>query len=256
MAYMILPIKMIWTICILNHCKTDVHFNHDHDFHEVAQLEKWNDLAQKWFRHHGDDLRSKFSKRWSGLDGRFQKEIKKLERSFARKCSAKNLNHQLIKDAAILDANGDENASNSTKKRRSDEDLEIFHNSGDRILHIIHNVEYWIETYLSACPQSERIVRRWGGSNGEGGFVGKWEREIAKNPIFQEELEEEERFLDQRSQSGARRCGMIFNQFGLNGWRYPLYDASFDSKNGIDDLRNHPFGDDELMSVRPYPGWI
>ena len=168
-----------------------------------------------------------------------------MEKSFYRKCSAKNLNHQLIEDA-----NGDERASNSTKKRRSDEDLEVLHNSGDRILHIIHNVEDWIETYLSKCRNSYRIVKRWGR------FVEKWDREIAKNPIFQEELEEEERLLDQRSESGARRCGFIFSQFGLHGRRYNLYDASLNSKYGIEYLGNHPMGNDELMSVKPYPGWI
>ena len=229
----------------LNPCKTDVHFNHDHDIHEIAQLEKWNDLAQKWFRHHGDDLRSMFSQRWSGPNGRFQKEIKKLERSFKRKCSTKNLNHQLVKDG-----NEDEHASNSTKKRRSDEDLEVLHNSGDRISHIIHNIEYWIESYLRTCPYSQRIVNRWER------FVRRWDLEIAKNPIFQEELDEEERFLEQRSHSGARPCGQIFSQFGLHGRSYYIYDASLNPKNGIDNLWNHPMGNDELMSVKPFPGRI
>ena len=239
--------QMIWhNMLFLNHCKTDVNFNHDHDFHEVAQLEKWNALAEKWFKHHGDDLRSKFSRRWSGPGGRFQKEIKKLEKSFYRKCSTKNLNNQLIQDAT--------EDSNSAKKRRSDEDLEVLHNSGDRILHIIHNVEYWIESYLRTCPNTDRIVRRWGGSNGEGGFVGKWEREIAKNPIFQEELEEEERFLDQRSESGARPCGYLFSEFGLHGVRITIYDASLDPKYGISSLGSTALGNNELMSVKPFLG--
>ena len=78
--------------------KTDVHFNRDHEFHQVAELEKWEALADKWFRLHGDNLRKSFLARWSGPNGewnkgRFQKEINKLKRSFSRKCSNKYILH-------------------------------------------------------------------------------------------------------------------------------------------------------------------
>ena len=143
-------------------------------------------------------------------------------------------------------------ASDLSKKRRSDDDLTIVHNSGARILHIVNNIEHWIEAYLKKCQITNRIVHRWGV------FVAKWKSEIAKNPIFQEEIEEDERFLRQQDaasgRSGARRCGELFSQFGLNGRRYIIYDASVDRSQGKDDLGNHPLGNDELMSVKPYPG--
>ena len=229
----------------------------------MAQLEKWNALAQKWFQNHGDDLREKFRTRWSGSNGRFQKEIKKLEKSFSRKCSTKNSTPKWMKDADEADLevqtvdqqpSNSTNPSNSTKKRRSDDDLTIVHNSGVRILHIVHNIEHWIEAYLKKCPDRsfKKIVQRWKV------FVEKWEREIAKNPIFQEEIEEDERLLRQQDAAGERSgwkpCGMLYSQFGLNGRRYRIYDASEDSSHGIDDLGDHPLGNDELMSVRPYPG--
>ena len=144
----------------------------------MAQLEKWNALAQKWFNNHGDDLRKKFRTRWSGSNGRFQREIKKLEKSFSRKCSIKNSTPKLITDADEADIEVQTNPSNSSKKRRSDDDLPIVHNSGIRLLHIVHNIEHWIEAYLVKCPNTRKIVRRWGV------FVDKWEREIQKNPIF------------------------------------------------------------------------
>ena len=74
-----------------NRSKTDVHYNHNHDTPELAHLEKWNDLAQKFFRMHQRDLRPPFFKRWGGINGRFRREIEKLETNYKRKCSGKNL---------------------------------------------------------------------------------------------------------------------------------------------------------------------
>ena len=230
----------------------------------MAELEKWNDLAGKWFRLHGNNLRLKFLARWSGPDGRFQREIKKLEKSFYRKCSTKKGRPRHVtleggsNEVRTNDAVEEFKISNTTtisdrEKRQSDEISENIHNSGDRMIHIIRNIEIWVETVLNKCPNSERIVKRWGGSNGSGGFVGKWEREIAKNPIFQEEIEEEDRYF--RSQgSGNERCGVIFNQFGLHGNALYLYDAAADPNNGIDDLGWTDFGNDELMSMKALPG--
>ena len=229
----------------------------------MAQLEKWNALAQKWFKNHGDDLREKFRTKWSGSNGRFQKEIKKLERSFARKCSTKKsvpkwmkngVDHLNEADLQTLDEqpSNSTDASDSSKKRRSDDDLTIVHNSGVRILHIFSNIDHWIEAYLKKCGGTGKIVKRWQR------FLTKWKSEIAKNPIFQEEIEEDERSLRQQDaaagRSGARRCGELFSQFGLNGRRYIIYDASVDRSQGIDYLGDHPLGNDELMSVKPYPG--
>ena len=229
----------------------------------MAQLEKWNALAKKWFKNHGDDLRKKFRTKWSGSDGRFQKEIKKLERSFNRKCSTKKSTPKWMKNGAdhlneadlqTLDeqVTNSTDASDTSKKRRSDDDLTIVHNSGARMLHIVNNIEHWIEAYLKKCGNTDRIVKRWKR------FVAKWKHEIEKNPIFQEEIEEDERFLRQQDaasgRSGARRCGELFSQFGLNGRRYTIYDASVDRSQEIDHLGYHPLGNDELMSVKPYPG--
>ena len=234
----------------------------------MAQLEKWNALARKWFKNHGHDLREQFRERWSGSEdskGRFQKEIEKLEKSFDRKCSTKKSIHKWMKDGADHTNGADlevqtidqqpsnsTNASDSSKKRRSDDDLTIVHNSGTRMLHIVHNVQHWIEVYLKNCRNTNTIVQRWRR------FINRWDHEISKNPVFQEELEQDERFLRQQDaaagRSGSRRCGMLFSQFGLNGRRYTIYDASIYSSNGIDHLGNHPLGNDELMSVQPYPG--
>ena len=249
--------------------KTDVHFNHDHDYHQVAELEKWNALAGKWFRLHGDNLRPKFLSRWMGLNGsfgpsgRFQREIKKLEKSFYRKCSNKKGrpkhvtleggSNEVRTDDAVQGFKISNTTISDAEERHSDDISENIHNSGDRMIHIIRNIEIWVETILNKCPKTEKIVRRWGGSDGSGGFVGKWEREIAKNPIFQEEIEEEDRYF--RSQgTGNNRCGIIFNQFGLHGKALYLYDTAADPNNGIDNLGETYFDNDELMSMKPLPG--
>ena len=120
--------------------KTDVHFNRDHEFHQVAELEKWEALADKWFRFHGDNLRKSFLARWSGPNGewnkgRFQKEMSKLKKSFARKCSNKEILHneengeddsaQPVKSlvGTSIDDETSKNTTNSnaTKERRSSE---------------------------------------------------------------------------------------------------------------------------------------
>jgi len=80
--------------------------------------------------------------------------------------------------------------------------------------------------------------------------VAKWESELKKNPVFQEEFKKEEKYL--RNYDGARPCGKIFTQFGLHGNSYELYDAAVDGFNGIDHLGDTDFGNDELMSMMPY----
>lgn len=248
--------------------QTDVQFNHDHEFHQVAELEKWEDLAGKWFRLHGDNLRKSFSKKWKGPngefspEGRFQKEIKKLKKSFDRNCSNKKTFHGRKNEGAdglaqqVKFLNGtsidDETfknttTSNATRERRSSENSEKIHNSGDRIRHVILNIEQWVEETLSNCGNTNKIITRWRN------FAKKWERELEKNPIFEQEIEEEKRYF--RSQGTAdERCGVIFTQFGLHGNQLYLYDAGIKSEHGIDDLGETNFGNDELMSMKPLPG--
>ena len=250
--------------------KTDVHFNHDHEFHQVAELEKWSALAGKWFKLHGENLRPKFLAKWSGpngkfgKEGRFQKEIKKLEKSFHRKCSNKKVLHGSVgkedvsaQEVKFLNETSfgnqtfkeeeESTAIDLTRKRRSDQNLKHIHNSGDRMKHIIHNIEEWVETTLSTCPKTDNIIKRWAG------FVRRWEGEIEKNPIFQEEIESEKRYF--RSQgSGDEGCGVIFSEFGLHGRQLPLYDAAVNPNHGYDDLGETQFGNDQLMSMKPFPG--
>ena len=246
--------------------KTDVHFNHDHEFHQVAELEKWEALADKWFRFHGDNLRKSFLARWSGPNGewnkgRFQKEMSKLKKSFARKCSNKEILHneengeddsaQPVKSlvGTSIDDETSKNTTNSnaTKERRSSENTKQIINSGDRIRHVVRNIEQWAEATLSTCPNTKKIIKRWQT------FAAKWERELKTNPIFQEEIEEEKRNF--RSQgTGDERCGIIFTQFGLHGTALYLYDAAVDPDHGIDSLGDTDFGNDELMSMKPLPG--
>ena len=52
----------------------------------------WNDLGQKFFQMHEKDLRKRFHQQWAGADdkiGRFEKEIKKLEKNFNRTARVK-----------------------------------------------------------------------------------------------------------------------------------------------------------------------
>ena len=55
--------------------------------------------------------------------------------------------------------------------------------------HIVRNVEKWTEEYLTGCSNQKPVIARWRK------FVDRWEREIAKNPIFQEEFKKEEKYL-------------------------------------------------------------
>ena len=245
---------------IENLTKTDIYFNYDHDHRQIAQLEKWTALADKWFQLHGNELRKKFSDRWSGQNGRFKKEIAKLEKSFHRKCSHKAVYPQQpaygeisYEDQTYEDVQ-ESTISSSTRKRRSDDNSESLDNSGERIIHIIRNIEKWVETYIRTCPNSERIVKRWGGSNGSGGFVGKWERQITKNPIFQEQAEALKKRYFRNSANGNQRCGRIFREFGLHGHPLQLYDAAADPRNGIGRLGDTDFGNNQLMSMKPEPG--
>ena len=197
--------------------------------------------------------------RWSGPNGRFQREINKLEKSFYRKCSNKTTHTELAdsletsNEDRTFESVQESTISKSTRERRSDENSENFHNAGDRIIHVIRNVEKWVETYMNTCPNTEKIVKRWGGSNGSGGFVGKWEREIAKNPVFQEEIKEQKRYF-RNSANGDLRCGVIFDEYGLHGNHLQLYDSAADPRMGINRLSLTDFGNNQLMSMKPEKG--
>jgi hypothetical protein len=110
--------------------------------------------------------------------------------------------------------------------------------------HIVRNVEKWTKEYLTGCPNQDKVIHRWQK------FVAKWESELKKNPVFQEDFKKEEKYL--RNYEEARPCGKIFTQFGLHGNSYELYDAAVDGFNGIDHLGDTDFGNDELMSMMPY----
>jgi len=217
--------------------KTDVHFNHDHESPEIAQLEKWNDLAQKFFRLHEEDLRPFFHRKWAGKDGKFQKEIKKLERNFERNCSSKNL-------IAVPQSGGDYSKKVFPERKRRAGDNDGVHNPGHRMRHIVRNVEKWTEEYLTGCSNQDKVIIRWQK------FVAKWEAELKKNSVFQEEFKQEEKYL--RNYEGPRPCGKIYPQFGLHGTPYELYDAAVDPTQGIGNLGGTDFGNDELMSMMPY----
>ena len=247
---------------IKNQSKTDVHFNHDHEVPEVAELEKWNDLAQKFFRMHQEDLRPVFYRKWAGSNGRFRREIIKLERNYSRKCSSKNLiprRSSFSKDDFNFDSE-EESSFDEVRERRSSGQLRVAHNPGHRMRHIIRNIEKWTEQYLTGCANQQKVIHRWKR------FVTKWEDEISKNPIFIEEFEKEERYLRNNDGPG-KPCGRIFTEFGLHGQYMELRDASVDNgpdstwfadsdyvKNGVDVLHWTEFGDNELMSMVPFEG--
>lgn len=220
--------------------KTDVHFNQDHESPEIAQLKKWNDLAEKFFELHETDLRPSFFRRWGGVNGRFAREIKKLEKNFDRKCSNKN-RIPIPQDRYRFRRTYAKKIAPERKRRTGEERV---HNPGHRMRHIVRNVEKWTKEYLTGCPNQDKVIHRWQK------FVAKWESELKKNPVFQEEFKKEEKYL--RNYEGARPCGKIFTQFGLHGNSYELYDASVDGFNGIDHLGDTDFGNDELMSMMPY----
>jgi len=227
--------------------KTDVHFNHNHEHGpEIAHLEKWNALARKFFRMHEADLRPRFFQNWAGTDGtdgRFQREINKLEKAFKRKCSRKDLiPRQSIGDHFVTDGE----TTPDERKRRADGQLRVANNPGHRMRHILRNVEKWAEDFLH-CSNQKKVTSRWQR------FMSKWESEIAKNPIFQEEFKKEERYL--RNYDGpGRPCGRIYREFGLHGKYMEILDASIDSSYGFGDLGQTDFGNDQLMSMVPFEG--
>ena len=194
---------------------------------------------------HEADLRPKFYQNWAGKGGRFQREIKKLERNFSRKCSNKDTHpRQSIHNDNDDDFDADDFES---RKRRSAGQLRVAHNPGHRMRHIVRNVEKWTEDYLTRCSNQERVIARWQK------FVARWEREIAKNPIFQEEFKKEEKYL--RNNRGiGRPCGRIYREFGLHGIYMELRDSSVDESNGYGNLGQTDFGNDELMSMVPFDG--
>ena len=223
--------------------------------------------------------------------GRFSREIEKLKKSFRRKCSTKNLvprpgtRSSADSDDSTADSDADSttdsdadstadftvesiadaladftaeslprkknNNSSEARERRSNghDEVRVANNPAHQARHIIKNLEKWTELYLGGCRNRDKIVRRWGK------FVLRWMQEIAKNPIFVEEFAKEERYLRSHGTRKGRRCGYIYNQFGLSGREMTLYDASEDDTNGFDDLGRTDFGNDELMSMVPYAGW-
>ena len=210
----------------------------------------WNALANKFFQMHEADLRPKFFRNWAGSNqnGRFAREIKKLEQNFIRKCSSKDLvPRQDGTDLPNPDAEYIYKPASGERKRRADSQLKQIHNPGHRMKHIIHNVKKWTEDYLTGCSNQQKVVNRWQR------FINKWENEIAKNPIFQEEFKQEEKYL--RNYDGpGRPCGRIYREFGLHGQYMELQDASQDEEYGFDDLDMTDFGSYHLMSMQPFEG--
>ena len=201
---------------------------------------------------HQNDLRPLFYRRWGGTNGRFQREIKKLEKSYNRKCASKNLipRRSSFQDQAKSDADdvdGRKKNSSNDRERRSRGQLRVAHNPGHRMRHIIRNVEKWTEEYLTGCRNSERIVDRWIR------FVRRWENEMNKNPTFVKEFEDEERYLRNNAGPG-KPCGRIYREFGLHGQYMELRDASVDTSNGFNNLGDTDFGNDQLMSMVPFEG--
>ena len=197
---------------------------------------------------HRDDLRPRFHREWSGSGGRFQREIRKLEQNFSKKCSKKN---SVARPSSFYQANpdvdGEKINSPEVRERRSSGQLRVAHNPGRRMRHIIHNVKYWTEEYLTGCKNQGKVIARWQR------FVDRWEHVISKNPIFSEEFKTEERYL--RNNNGpAKPCGRIFREFGQHGQYMELRDAADDTSYGIDDLGQTDFGNDELMSMIPFEG--
>ena len=199
---------------------------------------------------HQQDLRASFYRTWAGSNGRFRREIIKLERNYMRKCSSKNLiprRSSYSTDNSNSDA--EEENSSEVRDRRTSGQLRVAHNPGHRIRHIIRNIEKWTEEYLTGCPKQQKVVNRWLR------FVAKWEQEISKNPIFIEEFEKEERYL--RNNDGPEKpCGRIYREFGLHGQYMELRDASVDDSNGIDNLGLTDFGNNQLMSMVPFEGTV
>ena len=237
-----------------NRSKTDINFNYDHYSPEIAQLEKWNDLAQKFFRMHEADLRPKFYEKWAGTNGRFQREIRKLEQNYERPCGQKNWPNLIPKQSTnrpVRSANFQNDnvgeISLGSRERRSGGKLKVAHNPGHRMRHIVRNVHKWTEEYLNSCKNQHKVVNRWLR------FNDRWEKEIAKNPIFQEEFEAEKRYLRNNDGPG-KPCGRIYREFGLHGQYMELRDASVDQSNGIHDLGETAFGNDEMMSMVPFKG--
>ena len=214
-------------------------------------MEKWNALAQKFFRMHEEDLRPMFHRRWGGTSGRFQREIKKLEQSYtSRKCASKNL----VPRRSTFKFNEsnrtvDEEKKNSSedRERRSSGQLRVAHNPGHRMIHIVRNIEKWTEEYLTGCKNQNKIVHRWQR------FVNRWRDEIQKNPTFLKEFEEEEKYLRNNDGPG-KPCGRIYIEFGLHGQYMELRDASADASYEVNNLGDTDFGNDHLMSMVPFQG--
>ena len=206
---------------------------------------------------HQADLRPVFYRKWAGTTGRFQREIKKLERNFNRKCGRKYPN-RIPSRSSMAKSNRSKRSENfqnevvedfplDSRERRSGDQLRVAHNPGHRMRHIVRNIEQWTGDYLTECSNQRTVTYRWQR------FVRRWEDEIQKNPIFQEEFKKEERYL--RNNAGPNRpCGRIYREFGLHGQYMELQDASSDENYGFDDLRWTVFGNDHLMSMVPFEG--
>ena len=236
----------------------------------------WNDLAQKFFRMHETDLRKRFHQQWAGTDnkmGRFEKEIKKLEKNFKRKCSSKNLipgpfqTDKVSRDSVDSYDEFVQEIFPENKPKQSFGQLRVENNPGHRMRHIVRNVEKWAEDYLTGCSNQKIVIARWKR------FVDRWENEMAKNPIFEEEFKKEEMYLKQTRTNPGRPCGRIYSEFGLHGQSMELFDASVDDEffplpdcvpdcarpcnydaNGKCDMYITAFGTNNLMSMIPYPG--
>ena len=205
---------------------------------------------------HEADLRPQFYRRWAGQNGRFQREIRKLEKNFLRKCSNKNSIPRRYKrpqakaDQVSRRSIGSYHEliaelSPKNRDRRSEGQLRVAHNPGHRMRHIVRNVEKWTEEYLTGCSNQVTVISRWRR------FVDRWESEMLKNPIFQQEFEKEAKYLKQTRGQPGQPCGRLYREFGLHGSYMELQSGE---NYGFGNLGYTDFGNDELMSMIPYEG--
>ena len=111
--------------------------------------------------------------------------------------------------------------------------------------HIVRNVEKWTEEYLTGCSNQVTVISRWRR------FVDRWESEMLKNPIFQQEFEKEAKYLKQTRGQPGQPCGRLYREFGLHGSYMELQSGE---NYGFGNLGYTDFGNDELMSMIPYEG--
>ena len=204
---------------------------------------------------HEKDIRPFFHRKWASTNekkGKFEREIGKLEQNFYRKCSDKNyfsLEHLREKNKTNKEKQSSNDEFLGHREKRSGGELKSPNNPGHRMRHIVRNVEQWTAEHLEGCSNQKKVIQRWQK------FAGKWEGEISRNPIFQEQFKIEKDFS--RSNHGqGRQCGLVYPEVGLHGTPLMLYDASVDESNGWDDLAfsTEDYLKNNIHSMVPYEG--